>query len=142
MSELSDYFKASKYSQDLGMQITADNVDCIMKGELEHWILAYSRLDPITTKNLSTEEPEFDIHKASHEIVYLTDEEIDYLMECCKRVLVKKLHGMNIGFSNILKRIPFKPVHNYHEVSERQETFYECLEPLHEMEHQGNMFVE
>ena len=48
---------------------------------------------------------------------------------------------MNIGFSSILKHIPFKPVHTYPEMFEKQEIFYESLEPLHEMEHQGKMYT-
>ena len=44
---------------------------------------------------------------------------------------------MNIGLSKILKQKPYKPVHKYHEMADKQEIFYEALEPLHEMEHQG-----
>ena len=137
MSELSDYFKSSKYSLDLGMQLTADNVDCVMKGNLEHWILAYSRMDPIASVGLSDDASDFNVQTASHDIVYLEDQEVEYLSECCRVILAKKLHSMNIGLSKILKQKPYKPVHKYHEMADKQEIFYEALEPLHEMEHQG-----
>ena len=137
LSELSESFKSSQYTLDLGMQITVDNVDAVMRGKLEHWILTYSRMDPMQTKHLSNVQPDFDIKSANHEIVYLIDKEIQYLRKCSKVVLAKKLFDMKIGFTNILKKVPYQPCHTYDEMLGHQEIFVECLEPLNEMEHQG-----
>ena len=137
MSELADFFKSSQYNLDYGMQITLDNCDCTMKGRLEHWILSFSRMDPILTKNLSNSQPEFDIQSATHEIVYLIDEELEYLKNCSKVILAKKMFDMRIGFTNILRKVPYKPLHTHEEMLERQDIFFENLEPLNEMEHQG-----
>ena len=143
MAELSDFFKNSNYKLDLGMQFSADNVDCMMKGNLEHWMMAYSRMDPIQSKMLSNEKPIFDIKKATHEIVYLSDEELKYLKMCTKVVLAKKLSDMKIGFTTILHHVPYKPIYEYPEMLYRQDTFYELLEPLNEMQHtdMGSMLL-
>ena len=138
MSELAEFFKSSKYCFDLGMQLTADNVDTVMKETLEHWILAYSRMDPIRFNSLSKVDPVFDLTSASHEIVFLEDKEVEYLKKCCIVVLARKLRDPNIGCSRILKHISYVPVHNYTEMLEQQDIFFESLEPLHEMDHQGN----
>ena len=137
IAELAEFFKSSQYKEDLGMQLTIDNVDYVMKGKLEHWILAFSRMDPIHTHGLSNLEPSFDLKSATHEIVYLVEEETEYLSKCARVVLAKKLFDMNVGFSNILKHIPYKPLHKFTEMLEKQEIFVEALEPLNEMEHQG-----
>ena len=115
------------------MQITMDNVDVTMKGKLEHWLLAYSRMDPVQTKMLSNENPDFDIEKATFDIVYLSESETEYLKKCSRVVLAKKLS--EVGFSTILRYVPYKPLHKYSEMMEHQEIFFECLEPLQEMEH-------
>ena len=141
MSELAEYFKSSQYNLGLGMQITADNVDCVMKGNLEHWILAYSRKDPVNPRMISDEIPTFDVKQATHSVVYLVDEEIEYLKRCCKIVLSKKISDMKIGFSNILKFVPYEPIHDFPEMLEKQDIFFESLEPLHEMEHQGIQYM-
>ena len=138
MAELSEFFKASKYHLDLGLQSTVDNVDAVMKGNLEHWILAFSRMDPIHTQGLSSAQPNFDLKTTNHEIVYLNDKELEYLMKCAQIVLVKKLSDMGGGFSKILKQIPYKPIHKYEEMLDHQDVFFELLEPFNEMEHQGN----
>ena len=134
MAELSEFFKSSNYSVDLGMQITMDNVDSMMKGKLEHWILAFSRMDPIRAQMLSNENSKFDIKNCTSEIVYLKNEETEYLKKCTRTVLAKKLSDMNIGFTTILRHIPYKPLHLYPEMLERQDIFFEALEPLNEME--------
>ena len=138
MSELSEFFKSSHYSINLGMQITADNVDCIMKGNLEHWILAFSRMDPINTHMLSNEVPSFDAQEVTADIVYLDEEELNHLKQCCRIVLSKKLSDLKIGMTSILKHVPYEPIHDFPEMLDKQELFFESLEPLFEMEHQGN----
>ena len=138
MAELSEFFKSSRFNLDLGLQLTVDNVDAVMKGKLEHWILAYSRMDPINTKDLSSAHPNFVLKNADREIVYLTDDELKYLGECAQIVLAKKLFDMG-GFSKIIKQVPYEPIHKYGEMLDKQEVFFELLEPLNEMEHQGNL---
>ena len=137
IAELAEFYKSSKYTLDLGCQLTMDNVDVMMKNQLEHWILVYSRQDPIKTKHLSDLKPDFDIKKVDHNIVFLNPSELDYLRSCSHKVLVKKLSDLNSGFSALLKSVPMKPVHDYGEMLDKQETFIEALEPLDEMEHQG-----
>ena len=127
LAELSDFFKGSQYTLDLGMQITADNVDCMMKGNLEHWMLAYSRLDPVSTKGLSVQKPDFNIRDATHEIVYLSNKELEHLSECCRKVLVRKLQNLNVGFKKLSKFVPYEPLHAYPEMLEKQEVFMKLL---------------
>ena len=79
-----------------------DNVDSVMKGKLEHWILAFSRMDPIRAQMLSNEKPKFDIKNATHEIVFLTSDENEYLRKCA-RIVFKKLSGLKVGFTRILR---------------------------------------
>ena len=106
MAELSEFFKASKYSLDLGIQITMDNVDAVMNGKLEHWLLAFSRKDPINAQHLSNEKPTFEIKDLNYEVVYLNEVETEYLKKCSRVVLAKKLSDMNIGFGSILNHFP------------------------------------
>ena len=127
VAELSEFHKSSKYCLDLGMQVTMDNVDAVMKGKLEHWILAFSRMDPIFTKSLSNEKPQFEIKDASYDIIYLTELENEYLKKCSRTVLSKKIADMNIGLGSILQHIPYKPLHKYPEMLTRQDIFYESL---------------
>ena len=100
--------------------------------KLEHWILCYSRMDPVSCQNLSNCWPELDLSKVKPDIVLLEKDEMDYLKSTCKIVLAKKISEMGSGFSFILKQVPFQPLHNYTEMFEKQNIFVEALEPLNE----------
>ena len=90
-------------------------------------------MDPAQTKMLSNEKTDFDIKKATHDIVYISESETEYLKKCSRVVLAKKLS--EVRFSTILRYVPYKPLHKYTEMMEHQDIFFECLEPLQEMEH-------
>ena len=137
-AELSEYFKTSKYNLSLGCQLTLDNVDIVLKNKLEHWILCYSRMDPLDCKTLSNELPEFDLTKVTSDVVYLKTNELDYLNKICHTVLTKKMSEFFPGLSFILKHVPFEPLHSYKDMFTKQDVFVEMLEPLNEMEH-GDM---
>ena len=113
----------------------------MMKNTLEHWILVYSRQDPIQTEHLSNLKPNFDLKNVDHNIVFLNKSELDYLKLCMRTVLVKKLSDLSSGFSSLLRWVPTKPVHDYKEMLTRQEIFIEALEPLNEMEHIGKYIL-
>ena len=80
-------------------------------------------MDPAQTKMLSNKKTDFDITKATHK----------YLKKCSRVVLAKKLS--EVRCSTILRYVPYKPLHKYTEMMEHQDIFFECLEPLQEMEH-------
>ena len=138
IAELAEFYKNSKYNLEYGCQLTMDNVDVMMKNKLEHWILVYSRQDPLMTKDYSSLKPNFDLQKVDHKIVFLKESELDYLKKCTHNVLVKKLSTLGSGFASVLKSLPVNPVHKHSEMFDQQEIFIESLEPLDEMENQGN----
>ena len=138
LAELSEHYKTSKYNLGLGCQLTIDNVDIVLKNKLEHWILCFSRMDPLSSQHLSDSLPQFDLKKITPDVVFLKQEELSYLNRTCQTVLVKKMTELSSGFSFISKCFPYKPLHSHDEMFEKQDIFIECLEPLNEMEH-GDM---
>ena len=106
--ELSEYFKTSKYNLRLGTQLTMDNVDIVLKNKLEHWILCYSRMDPVSSQHLSDSRSEFDLNKVTPDFVYLKKDELDYLNCICRTVLAKKIADLGSGFSFIYKHVPYE----------------------------------
>ena len=137
LSELAEHFKASNFTLNLGCQLTMDNLDIMMNNQLQHWILVYSRQDPIQTSHLSNLKPDFQLDKIDHSVVFLKSSELDYLKLCTKKALVKKMTDLSSGFASLLKTVGLGPVHQYKEMLDKQEVYIEALEPLHEMEHTG-----
>ena len=127
-AELSEYFKTSKYNLTLGTQLTMDNVDLVMKNKLEHFILCYSRADPLSSQHLSDTRPSFDLNKVTPDIVYLSDTELDYMNRICRVVIARKISSLGSGFSFVSKLVPFKPLHGNSEMFDKQEIFIEMLE--------------
>ena len=100
----------------------------------EHWILCYSRLDPLDCNDLPDIVPDFDLSKVTPDVVHLKDDELEYLNQICRTVLAKKVSEMGSGFSTVLKHVPYEPLHRYEDMFTKQDVFVEALEPLNEMD--------